>query len=122
MSTRAQRVKNSSKGLCTCGRERAPNRKSCQHCLDKALRRSRHNKAAGLCRCGKTKDAGSYHCQSCIGYHKQFKAGHNYQSTKYDSAMLRTMEILNLQTKIENEPIAWIKAELVERMRKLVGA
>jgi len=31
------------------------------------------------------------------------------------------VEILELQTKIENEPIAWRREEYREKMRKLVG-
>jgi hypothetical protein len=73
----ASRVKwlaNSATGLCRCGRERLPGRKSCAICTAKSLAKSRlqteRRRTLGLCHsCGVIRDGKGVRCVECSAAH-----------------------------------------------------
>lgn len=108
-------------GVCHCGNKPAPGKKSCQKCLDRGREVRAKHISAGRCSCGRELDGHGRKCSNCRALRERHRIGRPLRSEQIDISAARVVEILELQTKIENEPIAWRREEYREKMRKLVG-
>ena len=84
----ARRRQNREAGLCSCGKDRAENRKSCAACLESASKSKARRKSSGKCvGCGSEKQSSdSAYCPKCLQYfvnwRKSKPRGYNSASVK----------------------------------------